>query len=625
MLDQIRQRSASWGVKVAFGIIILVFVFWGVGSYNNSGPGTVATVNGKPILMKDFQRELHAEEERFRAMAPDASSEDLKTLRLPEQVLSRLVTRALVEQEAKRLGVTVTPLEYAAYLHRQPTFQVDGKFSQERYEDFVKNQRQNIGDFEQNFMREMLMDKMQGYLTAAVSVSPEEARQRIGFEMEKRIMSYVLFPTDDYRDGITVTDDAIKAYYDGNQAQFAQPATLAISYVDVTPAAIAHTMEVSDAELEKAYNAGPLRYNTRQIHLVVPKDADEAAIAAMKADLEGVATELNAGVEFAEATKALAEKYPGAPMGESGMMEARRIPEELLGALAGLKKDEIGPIVNMDGVLVLAQMIATDPDWSLTEDEIKTALRDELAVEKAVLAFRDVQGQAEDLVAMGKPLAEIAKELKVAVKTTSPAPRDELQFVLNLRRPAQLALLEGAKGTLINAILETAEGFAIAELGDSQPAGVKPLDDVKDLIRDVLAQREAEKKAEEAARGVMAGFGQPNATDVPESCKDKVVTSEPFNRQGNVPVLGYARGLVDAVFSAPLDQWLKEPFATTKGAVIAMPVEILPINDEEWGKIEGRAMELILQSKRGQLMGSFIADLHKKAEVKVTIPEIFEQ
>ena len=43
MLDVIRANAQSWGVKIAFGIIILVFVFWGVGSFTG-GPATVAQI-----------------------------------------------------------------------------------------------------------------------------------------------------------------------------------------------------------------------------------------------------------------------------------------------------------------------------------------------------------------------------------------------------------------------------------------------------------------------------------------------------------------------------------------------------------------------------------------------------
>lgn len=38
MLDLIRANAQSWGVKIAFGIIILVFVFWGVGGLTAALP-----------------------------------------------------------------------------------------------------------------------------------------------------------------------------------------------------------------------------------------------------------------------------------------------------------------------------------------------------------------------------------------------------------------------------------------------------------------------------------------------------------------------------------------------------------------------------------------------------------
>ncbi|SBV99463.1 putative PpiC-type peptidyl-prolyl cis-trans isomerase [uncultured delta proteobacterium] len=622
MLDLIRHRAQSWAVKVIFGIIILVFVAWGVGSNNQSGPGTAATVNGKPILIADFQRELRAEEEQFRGMAPDASAELMKNLRLPERVLERLVVRSLIEQEAKRLGITVTPVEYAAYLRAQGIFNGDdGKFSQKRYEQFVANQGRNIAEFEQSQMRALLAQKMQGYVTSAVTVTPEEARRRLGFELEKRVVSYVLFAADGYRKDITITDDAIASYYDANLAQFSQPATIAVSYLDVTPAALAPSMDVAEAEVDKAYAAGPLQYNIRQVQLPVPDGADAATEDAMKAKLEIVATALRAGTDLAEAAKDLVAEFPDARMGETGMMEARRIPEEILGSLAGLHKNDVAAVVKMENMLVLSQLLATDPDWSQPEETVRAALRLALGEEKASLAFRDVQAQAEDMVAIGKPLAEIAKELKVDIKTTNPAPREELGYALQLRRPEQLSLFEGAKGSLVNGVLETQEGFVVAEIGDTAPAGVKPLTEVRDLILEVLTQREAEKKSEEAARAVIAEF----ANGIPAAYKDKVITSEPFTRQNNIPGLGYAKALSDAIFASPVDVWMKEPFATSKGAVIAMPTEVIPLNDEEWAKIEARAVEVVLNSKRGQAMNAYIADLHKKAEVLVPHKELFGQ
>ena len=79
MLDGIRNNAQSWGVKIAFGIIILVFVFWGVGSY--TGPkGLVATVNGKNITEVEFQRAYAQMEDNIRRSAPNLTPEMMEGL-----------------------------------------------------------------------------------------------------------------------------------------------------------------------------------------------------------------------------------------------------------------------------------------------------------------------------------------------------------------------------------------------------------------------------------------------------------------------------------------------------------------------------------------------------------------
>ena len=64
MLDLIRSNSQSFGVKLAFGIIILVFVFWGIGSITDTGSvNVVAMVNGQPITFQTFEMAYRRAEE----------------------------------------------------------------------------------------------------------------------------------------------------------------------------------------------------------------------------------------------------------------------------------------------------------------------------------------------------------------------------------------------------------------------------------------------------------------------------------------------------------------------------------------------------------------------------------
>lgn len=620
MLDLIRQRAQSWAVKVAFGIIIIVFVFWGVGNMNSSGPNVVATVNGKPILAQEFMAQVMAREKQVRETVPDFSAEDMRSLRIPEQTLQMLVSRSLVAQEAKKIGMTITPVELLSFLRAIPDFHgADGRFDQTVYESVLAKNGRQVAQFEQDVMADLLGEKMRSHVSAAVTVTPDEAKRRFAFQAERRTISYVLFPIEDYSKDIAVDDEAVKSYYDANQPQFAKPATTAVSYVELTPSALAPGMAVSDEEVTAAYNVGPSRYNLRQILTAVPVNADEAAMNAIKARLEKFAADLKNGKEFAEVAEE-ASKETATAAGELGWTDARQLPEEVLGALAGLEKDGVSGVVRIGDRFSLFQLVETDPDYALPETEIKAAIRASLAENKASLHFRDVQVHAEDMVAEGKPLADIAKELNVEIRATKAVPPQDLAFVLGLRKPAQASSIVGPKGALVSAILETREGFLVAEIAEQNEAGVSPLDDVKDVIREVLIRREAEKKAEEAARAAMDKF---DGDDNP--LKDKLVTSEPFGRGGEIPQIGFSRALADAVFSSPAGEWIKTPFATQKGAVVVMVAESIPLSDAEWDRVQDRVTHGLLEAKQTQAFSAFIADLGKNAEVRITNPQIFEQ
>ena len=100
MLDLIRANAQSWGVKIAFGIIILVFVFWGVGGLTG-GPSTVIlTVNGEPITIQEFQRKYEQLEQQVRAQYPDLDAAGLKAMQLKQQLIQNLILENLIMQEA---------------------------------------------------------------------------------------------------------------------------------------------------------------------------------------------------------------------------------------------------------------------------------------------------------------------------------------------------------------------------------------------------------------------------------------------------------------------------------------------------------------------------------------------
>lgn len=139
MLDVIRANAQSWGVKIAFGIIILVFVFWGVGSFTG-GPATVAlTVNGEPVTIQQFQSEYELFERQLRNQMPGLDAEALKAMQVGPRVVQQLVMRELLDQEAARAGVLITPQELRRVIEEIPAFQnAEGRFDPETYLRLLK-------------------------------------------------------------------------------------------------------------------------------------------------------------------------------------------------------------------------------------------------------------------------------------------------------------------------------------------------------------------------------------------------------------------------------------------------------------------------------------------------------
>ena len=52
MLDAMRKNAQSWGVKIVFGLIIVVYLLWGVGNYSKDTASFEAYQDGRPIIVK---------------------------------------------------------------------------------------------------------------------------------------------------------------------------------------------------------------------------------------------------------------------------------------------------------------------------------------------------------------------------------------------------------------------------------------------------------------------------------------------------------------------------------------------------------------------------------------------
>lgn len=159
MLEKIREGSQGFWAAAILGLVILSFVFAGVGGYISSGEPAAAKVNGEEISVVALERAYESERRRlesqfgeaFSALAADA--EYLKQFR--QSVLDRLIGDKLIEQAAKQMGLRVSEAQIIDAVVNMPEFQIGGEFNNDRFQAIVRQ-----AGFQTNTFRDYMRTDM---------------------------------------------------------------------------------------------------------------------------------------------------------------------------------------------------------------------------------------------------------------------------------------------------------------------------------------------------------------------------------------------------------------------------------------------------------------------------------
>jgi len=159
MLDGMRRNARSWGIKILFGIIILVFVFWGVGGFKGNKRGILAKINGEPILVQEFLKVYQSEYDRLVRQRPDLSSEDIKKLGLKRLVLEELINQTLLLQKARELGIVVPEEKLRNKITSMDVFKnKENVFDPKRYQMVLASNNLTPLEFETLVKKDMRID-----------------------------------------------------------------------------------------------------------------------------------------------------------------------------------------------------------------------------------------------------------------------------------------------------------------------------------------------------------------------------------------------------------------------------------------------------------------------------------
>lgn len=165
MLTSIGKLTKSFFVKLLVAIIILPFVFWGMGDvFSGGNKNIIASIDSKKISTAEFINYVN------RLNLSDDLKKNAKNNRLIEQVLSEYIGRKIIDLEIKDFGIELSNDSLKEIITNDKTFFKNGKFSRTEYEKFLLLSSVSAPAFEQNIIEQEKKRQLLTFLSDGLEV-----------------------------------------------------------------------------------------------------------------------------------------------------------------------------------------------------------------------------------------------------------------------------------------------------------------------------------------------------------------------------------------------------------------------------------------------------------------------
>ena len=140
-----------------FFLVIITFVFWGVGTVDKPKTEFVAEVAGQKISSERFWRNYEETRRFYREVFKEKASEMEEKLK--EKVLEDLINEEILIHLAQKYGIEATDKEVQDFIINDPRFMRNGVFQKDIYFQILKLNRINPAQYEASVKRQIAIAK----------------------------------------------------------------------------------------------------------------------------------------------------------------------------------------------------------------------------------------------------------------------------------------------------------------------------------------------------------------------------------------------------------------------------------------------------------------------------------
>ena len=505
MLRGLRKASSNWLGKAVMaavvGFLVISFAIWGIGDiFRGFGRSTVAKIGRNELTVEQFRTLYNDRLQQFsRQLGRPISADQARSTGLDRVIVGQIFSEILLDERTRALGLALSDAEVAKLITNDPGFRgANGEFDRFRFEQTIRSAGYTEPRYVAEQRRQALRRELAGTIASGLDAPKAMVEALNRYQNEQRSIEYVLLDRALAGDIASPPPEVLAKYFEERKILFRTPEYRKLVIVSLIPSELARWIEISDADLKRAYEERRARYITPERRHILQVDFPNAEAASAAAE------RIAKGASFVDIAKELGKSEKDIDLGT--LPKAAIIDRAVADAAFSLKEGEVSAPVQGRFGTVLVQVLKIEPEQGRPFDQVAGELRQELATARAKNDIFDLYNKIEDARAEGKSLAEAAANLKLEARTVEldRSGRDPAGAPVKL--PDAQRLLPAAFTTDIGVErdpLQFEDGYIWYDVAGISPSRERSLEEVKDQVEARWREQEMAMRLDAKATGML--------------------------------------------------------------------------------------------------------------------------
>jgi peptidyl-prolyl cis-trans isomerase D len=628
MLRILREHASSWMLKVLLLGVAVTFISWGGYSFFREKKVTYAAkVNGVTIEWNQYNDAFQMAMRQYReALGPSFSEKMIEELRLRERILDDLISKILVLQEAKRLGMSVPDEELRAAIESVPAFQVNGQFDKRNYERYLRINRVTPEGFEENQREALLLSKVVNLIKMnAGKVSDEEILETYLFENERINLTFMKIVPDSFKSQVNANEIEIKDYYQKHQEEFRIPSFVQVQYLLFRPSDFENRIEVSPEDIKRYYEARkdtfkiPKQIRVRDILIKAgPQDtADQLEMKKKKA--EEILEKAKKTKDFGSLAKQVSEAEDASQGGDMGWIQKGSLGEQIESILFSMKAGDLSGVLPARDGFYIFKVEEVKEEKQKPFEEVKDQIFQALKKEKAKA---EASRKAEDAfysLFRNRDLEGYSREKNIPLKTSGLFKEgDDIPDIG--KNPLFYSSAFSLKLGEISPVVNIPPNFYVLKLLNRKDSYIPPQNEVKEEVTRKVIGMKAEEKARQVAEDLLNQIR--TGKNIREAAREKGYPVEEtgfFTRTvGVVSKIGPARDFMGSLASLTEKNPVpKEVLKTQDGYFVVSLSGHEPADQNKFQSVKENLKKRLIYQKQEESFQNWLEQLRSKANIDI--------